>query len=267
MTFVSESADYSQVGLVKEILGEILEKYNEYIIKDIGDIENKKYIVPNNNNKYYCFCIDKKEIEKSGGNYSLLYFFNNYDNFFTEIEFVSDMNKVIFEGYMYKKDDTCKYLMTDIIWKDGVVNLDYETRYNYICRMIKKNLLKNYVIDIQPHQVFKEEGKGLVEILRKNFKYSSYNELSWVETISNHKKLNKMIEVPTIDITEIKLLKKQKLPDIYKVYSIKTGVNEGVLYVGSLKTSKILKEEFKDKVEKEMTCKWNKTFGKWEVVN
>jgi hypothetical protein len=268
--FLKVSSNYSEVELVKsKLLRPILEKVNK-VKSEINYFDEKLYMIPNNNKKYYLFIFNKSEITSDHKDYKILYFFpenqtNTTSDFFMEIDknSIFNRNNYLYEGYMYNGKD---FLITDLISVDnGVLDCEYNMRYSIITETISMMELNGH-LTINIHPIFSidtldDRSEQLYRIFEKNFKY---NEICAREMISSNSKEQRMC-LEIYENVEKKLIKKGKLADVYHVYNVNTNENEGLLYVGKLEESLKLKNSIKE--SEIMMCKMNIKFRKWQLIN
>ena len=208
MSFLNKSVNYSQTNSLKEILKPLLQNYNEFVIskkketsldKDVNTGISYDYLIPNNNKKYYVFITRKNLVDNQKTNYEILYFFPDQYNtnsdkletfslfdFCLEIDCVFE-DDILFEGYLYKKDDRYEYLLTDILMKSkNIIDVSYELRYVMLNEMIKNigkeklECLNNHM-KINIHPIFDIENEKLIKIFKNNFIHK--NEIDCIEKI------------------------------------------------------------------------------------
>ena len=154
--FLSSAENYSEINVFKiKKLKPLLELYNKYIMTTSVNYnfklssEKKSYIVPNNNNKYYCLIINKNK-------YKTMYFFPESNDSFILSDFFIEIDsykipeiqskEILFEGYMYKDSikNLNEFLISDVlIINEKIMSCEYSLRYSLINEYIKSNILLN----------------------------------------------------------------------------------------------------------------------------
>jgi hypothetical protein len=279
--FVNNSSVYCETDLLKyKILSPILEKYNQAIL----DNENKSsvlnftnvpsYIIHNNNIKYYLLIVNKNLVNSDTNNYKIMYFFpeietNTNSDYYSEINNLKGVNEknvfskniYLFEGYMY---GTLNYLITDILYADSVVSVDYQCRQAILNEMFYGNFPKmfngNITLDIHP--TFKQQQESEAKaVFKNNFLFK--DELNSTEYIINDKLIKTQKYTPINNTIVKKLLKKEdNLQDVYYVYNIDTNNKEGIAYIRTLSESIKMRELLvNDSVA--IDCDFNQLFKKW----
>lgn len=276
MSFINKSVNYSQTNLLKtKYLSQLLHNYNSFLINEITNNNSltqlNYYIIPNNNTKFYLYINKKKILENCKENYNILYFFPSDDSkssdFFIEID--NKFNSTfLFEGYIYKKDNKSYYLLTDILFKDQeLITCDYALRYTMLNEIFfnitnLSNLNDHLTIGIHP--IFQNEHENIIHIFLHNFIHKQ--DICSVEHVYNFKKIQIHKESPHVG-EENKKIGKGKYPDVYNVYNLNTGNNEGILYIKGLKESKCIKNIISNVDDLFiLKCKYNSTFHKWEPI-
>lgn len=293
--FIASSVNYSETELLKsKYLSNILELYNRYIISSSKSLINKgqKYIIPNNNRKYYLLIINKNDITPNNMNskYKICYFFpdNNTDNsnnadslldkhtmsdFYVEIDSNKtrfDKSVYLFEGYLYGDVSKC-YLITDVLSIDNkIITVPYSVRFNIMNQIFSNQNLTNLNghLSINIHSVFDVDtndidiqSEQIFYMFKNNFMFKEeINSLEFIEenTLIKNNKITKRN-----DNLEIKRITKGKYIDVYNVSNIETNNSEGILYVKSLSDSRKLKKLFEGKEYIDIKCKFNAHFKKW----
>jgi len=275
--FITNSANYSETNLIKtKLLRPILEQYNSTILGSsknsfINSFDTEMFI-PNNNNKYFLFVMNKKDISDCKSNYKVLYFFpevfsNLQSDFFIEMDFVDNFPKksYLFEGYLYDKSN---FLITDTLAiENTILNTDYQLRLDLVQEIIHGLENINCHMNINIHPVFHYSDlnfKLLLDVFKNNFIYKK--EINTVEYVKmNSKNLNKRRETEEVEeqnVPKQMIITKTKYSDVYKVNDSETGNDQGILYVKSIEISKKL-IELKDT---SLLCKYNPKFYKWEPM-
>jgi len=284
--FILNSSNYSESNLLKsKLLRPILERYNEILIKGnnknfLNSFDTQKF-VGNNNNKYYLFITDKSKFSgDKKSNYKILYFFpeiisNETSDFFIEMDYNIKFSKsYLFEGYIYNQSIHPHFMITDILSIDmNIINCNYDVRSNMIYDIIGIEGINNINcnLNIGIHPIFNyniDEYESILYIFKNNFIYKK--EINSIEIINiglNHipdlKKIKKCII--NKETKELKSVVKTKYSDVYNVFNIESGDNEGILYIKSILISKEIKKIFNNKTRMELECEYNNTFFKWCV--
>jgi hypothetical protein len=275
MSFLKNSVNYSITNMLKsKFVDPILIEYYNFLQTKINrnfniEIYKNKYIIPNNNIKYYCFIMPKKLID-SKSVYSILYFFpetttNIHGDFFIESD-IKIESPVLYEGYLYNAE----YLITDILYKNGeAVDLPYLKRHNILSesRDVFDKLTTNILlISINIHPFIEENGDTVNEqllIFKYNFKYRD-NIQNHIESIEQEFKKQQIYTCKEIEERQF-LITKTKQTEIYNVNDPDTNNIIGVLFVKNLKESKYLKSIFKNTNSHLLDCIYNNMFNKWTL--
>ena len=269
--FLKNSVNYSEINQLKKTLKPLLEKYNDYLLTKVPCIksDNKTFIIPNNNKKYYCFIINK------GQNYKTLYFFpekeeNTSSDFFLEIDSCKlneSCNNCLLEGYMYSNNK--EFLITDILINNNyIIRSEYSLRYSLLKTLFNEILLNGHLY-INIHNILpKCEDTQIYNIFKTNFKYGiEINSIEYIsETKINIIEANEKIEENNM-VTEMKQISKGNFIDVYNVFNIETLNKEGILYVKTLSDSKYLRKVLDDKDHIVLKCMYNNQFKKWQVTS
>jgi hypothetical protein len=290
--FLTSSANYSETNILLKYLSPILESYNKEVIFESKKLSNKQYefIIPNNNNKYYLFIINKTDITPNDINskYKILYFFpdtqntidNNifkksYSDFYVEIDNYKTSftnSNYLFEGYYYETHK--HFLITDVLAIDfNIIKCDYSLRYSLIYNLISNQNLTNLNghLTINIHSIFELDSKNndinvqggqLFNIFKNNFIFK--DDICAIEYINmvSYKKYRELLKVENKE--DNKTIIKTKYIDVYQVFNYKSNNLEGILYVKGLKESKLLKDMFLKNDSVELKCKFNNIFKKWQ---
>lgn len=291
--FLSSSVNYSETELLKtQYLFKILELYNQQILsqsKHLISIE-KQYIIPNNNQKYYLFIINKNEITQNQNNnkYKILYFFphdkntsniltqNSISDFYIEIDnhiTTFDKNNYLFEGYLYNNNT---FLITDVLAIDSqLITENYSLRYALLYNLIGNQHLYNVNehLTIELHSMFEldpelnditQQKHQLFNVFKHNFIFKQ--DIIAIETIHENL-LEKSNEILDTDIKiENKIIKKTKYVEVYDVYDITTNNHQGILYIKGLTESKQLKNLLINNDSINIKCSFNTHFKKWQPI-
>lgn len=285
--FINSAVNYSETNVLKmKHLSNILKLYNEYILLNNSKniIDNVKYIIPNNNVKYYLLIMNKSDITPSTINnkYKICYFFTNHDsNIYTDFYVEIDNDKTdftkknyLFEGYMYDKT----FLITDILAINSeIITCDYSLRYSLIYKIISQQDLKNLNghLTINIHSIFQIQNDDndnqinqLFNIFKNNFIFK--NDIDFIEYI-NEKSLKKtqkdMCNLNfSVSIPILKRIYKTKYIDVYTVKNIETNDNENILYIKTIDDSKQMYKLLQDIDYLEIKCVYNKNFKKWQPI-
>lgn len=285
MSFINKSVNYAQTVLLKtKFLAPVLKTYNNSVKQYINetDLCLRYHIVPNNNQKYYLFITKKAHIEASKEDYNILYFFpdeetvqfaqrskvavHHVSDFFMEINntFQED---ILLEGYMYKRGDKFTYLITDILYKNGkVVDVDYDFRHcliNELTMNLQLSSLNDH-LSIGIHPVFSSENKNMVSIFLNNFVFC--DDICSLETVQKHNKIRRLksdvLKLPM----ETKRIEKGSYADVYNVFHLESGDEQGILYVKGLHESTKMKELMRGCVSAQLRCRFSSDFNKWEPI-
>lgn len=283
MSFINKSVNYAQTVLLKtKFLAPILKEYNNIIKKYINNIDIclRYHIVPNNNQKYYLFITKKANIEVCKGNYDILYFFpdeetkqfakqskvivHQVSDFFIEINNTFNED-ILLEGYMYRIGTKFTYLITDILYKNGnVLDVDYDFRCCLINELTMDLQLSNLNdhLTIGIHPVFSSDNENMVSIFLNNFVFQDY--ICAIENIEKHKK-KRFLKSGLMNMgNKTKRIEQGTYVDVYNVFDLDSGDNNGILYVKGLKESIRMKELIKHQNSVILECKFNHDFNKWE---
>lgn len=269
-----------QTFYFKNILRQSLNKYNEKMsfVQSTPVCIPRKYIIPNNNKKFYVFYTNKGDAQNKNS-YKILYFFskgNEYADFFMEIDnkkSLSNFDSLLLEGYLYGRPElNHTFMVSDILMcNEKTLDEGYFFRHSLISKTFKNNeelkdLNGHMSIKLQPVLEYNTE-KNLLEIFKKSFPFEK--ELCSLETIDEDNPIAKTnsVSFQKDKSQEMKLIQKTSFFDVYKVLDKNTHDNQGILYVRTVKDSKFLKEITKDDTQIEIMCEWNNTFKKWTVVN
>jgi hypothetical protein len=280
--FVNNSSNFCETNVLKsKILRPILEQYNDAILSNeetssILNFTNEScYIIPNNNIKYYLLIVNKNSITSDNCNYKIMYFFpesitNINTDYYSEIDNFKNTsgksvflkNVYLFEGYMY---NLCNFLITDVLYIDGVINTNYSTRKILLNEIFFGNLphVFNGNIKLDIHPTFKES-QSSESLFKKYFVHAS--ELNSTEYI-NDKKLIKVQKWTPENTTELeKILKKEDgLSDVYYVYNIITNDKEGIAYIKTLYESCKMRDLITTG-SVVVKCDFNQRFKKWHPI-
>ena len=292
--FIASSVNYSETDVLKtKYLSNILELYNKCIISSHKSLINKgqKYIIPNNNKKYYLLILNKNDITPNNTNskYKICYFFpdaqcsstslldkNITSDFYVEIDSNKthfDKNIYLFEGYLYGESSR-NYLITDILSIDGqLVTVPYSIRFNIINQIISCQNLSNLNghLSINIHSIFDVDNNDLelqseqiYHMFKNNFMFK--DEITSLEYIEENSliKLNKVTK--SNDSTCVKRITKGKYIDVYNVFDTETNNFENILYVKTLDDSRKLRSMFDNKEQIDLKCKFHEYFKKWYPI-
>jgi hypothetical protein len=292
--FIASSVNYSETDVLKtKYLSSILELYNKCIISSPKSLINKgqKYIIPNNNKKYYLLILNKQDITPNNMNskYKIFYFFPDtyhtsdllldkhiMSDFYVEIDSHKtrfDKNIYLFEGYLYGESSK-NYLITDVLSIDGkIITVPYSIRYNIINQIFScQNLCNlNGHLSINIHSIFDiddndidMQSEQIFHMFKNNFLFK--DEISSLEFIEENtlEKINKTTKKN--DSTRIKRITKGKYIDVYNVFDMETNNFEDILYVKSLDDSRKLRSMFENKEQIDLKCKLHEYFKKWYPI-
>ena len=291
--FLTSSVNYSETNVLLKYLSPILESYNQEILFETKKLVNKQYeyIIPNNNNKYYLFIVNKNDITSNDINskYKILYFFpdtqenivnNNISkkcrsDFYVEIDNYKTSftnSNYLFEGYYYETHKN--FLITDVLAIDSkIIKCDYSLRYSLVYKLINNQNLTNLNghLTINIHSIFELDsenydndiqGSQIFNIFKNNFIFKQ--DICAIEYINmvSFKKYRELLDVKYKE--DNKTITKSKYIDVYQVFNSTSNNLEGVLYVKGLKESKLLKDMFLKTDTIELKCIFNNTFKKWQ---
>lgn len=292
--FIASSVNYSETDVLKtKYLSSILELYNKYIISSPKSLINKgqKYIIPNNNKKYYLLIVNKHDITPNNINskYKICYFFpdtmnisyslldkNTMSDFYVEIDSNKtqfDKNIYLFEGYLYG-DSSKHYLITDLLSIDGkIITVPYSIRFNLINQIISCQNLSNLNghLSINIHSIFDVDdndidlqSEQIFHMFKNNFLFK--DEITSLEFIEENtlEKINKTTQKN--ESTQVKRITKGKYFDVYNVFDLETNNFENILYVKSLNDSRKLRMMFENKEQIDFQCKFHEYFKKWYPI-
>lgn len=276
--FLKNSVNYSETNLIKnKILKPLLEKYNSFLLNNSNKntifIDTKTFLVPNNNNKYYCFITNK------GNNYKTLYFFPEEDSyafsdFFLEIDSdklnkIPQLDNCLIEGYMYNQSN--EFLISDILINNSnIMTCNYSLRYSLIKTLFTLPILLNGHININIHNILEKKENNddiqIYNIFKYNFKYG--NEINSIEYIpeSQFNKTKITSLSPKSNEIKIKKITKCNFVDVYDVINIDDFNNEGTLYIKTISNSKFLRKITENKEFVEIECSYNTKFKKWQQI-
>ena len=284
--FLKESVDYSETDKIKQsILKPILEKYNSVILsqndikKMITADEHVSYII-NNNIKYYLLIVPKVNNKNTCHTF---YFFpgqHQYQHqqkqyhitdFYMEIDYMPffSNNVYLFEGYLYNQSS---FYITDILYyQNNIIQDEYILRYNLINEIMFDNISQlqnlNACININIHPIL--QSTSHFSIFQNNFIFKS--ELVGIKTIY-HYKLLKYYTNDTLVSNDSKNIKKKivkgKYSDVYHVYNKDTLNDEGILYIKTLRESKMLISLFDNILDDHiiLECEYNIQYKKWKPL-
>lgn len=294
--FIASSVNYSETNMLKtKYLCNILELYNQEILLESKKLidNTQKYIIPNNNNKYYLLILNKNDITHNNINskYKILYFFpetsntediltkNSKSDFYVEIDnYKTTLNEsnYLLEGYLYHLNDQKHYLISDILAINSkIIKCDYSLRYSLIYKLFGHQQLDNLNchLNIGIHSMFELNNEScdsdiqtsqFFNIFKNNFIFK--DEIHAIEHINeiSFKKHKDIIYTKTNK--ELKTITKGKYIDVYHVFNHKTNNNEGILYVKGLKESIYLQNLFLNSNSIELVCQFNHNFKKWTPI-
>lgn len=263
--FINTCVNYSEINVLKNLLKPLLIDFNNHLV----DVNEKQFnlrndqdiVIPNNGIKYYMFVSPKVST-----NFKTLYFFpenftcEHYE-FFMEVEnSMFKHEKYLFEGFLYNNNN---FLVSDILFiNTNLVKTDYYTRFNLINDNIPKPIHNiNGFFNISIHHYL--SGYDLLQFFSNNFFFK--NELTQLEIINNNNFQKTIKLLQSEKLNSNKLIEKTKIVELYNVYNLETKNHEGVLYIKSIKDSKIIKDLCKNKDSTIIECKWNKIFNKWSL--
>lgn len=301
--FLNNASNYSEVDYLKiNLLKPNLELYNNYYksIQNNKNIffEEEKYVIPNNNIKYYLFVVNKQNITSlsrtaikvqnpnSNSNLKILYFFphnetNNNSDFFVEIDDnqnIFNKENYLFEGYLYgellKKD----FLITDLlIINSKPLECNYGIKFDLINQILFNNLIflqdLNGYLSINIHPTFKfnnieDRSDEMFKIFVNNFIYSKdittkeliYNNNYKISYKENDEDNNK-------NKNTLKKIKKGKYTDVYNVYDDDNNF-EGILYIKTIDDSQKMRKLFESTINEYIfiKCSYNIKFKKWQPI-
>lgn len=294
--FLQSSSTFSETQLLKtKYLIPILESYNNFILKSnkIEIKESQKYMIPNNNNKFYMFVTNKQDTtnNKNDNKYKILYFFPSNEqknnlfkhlitDFYVEIDNSKSTNftksNYLFEGFLYNKDAFNNFLISDILSVDNkIIECEYSLRYTLINNIMNSSNLDNLNghLNIGIHSMFEYDTDNynmILKMFKNNFKFK--NDINSVQIINDNNLIKTNTQNITVGIETQKSIKKKitkgKFIDVYNVCNINTNNNEGILYIRTINDSKMMRKMFEDKENNgvfflEILCEYNDHFKKW----
>lgn len=290
--FLQSSSTFSETQVLKsKYLIPILESYNNLILKSkkIEIKESQKYMIPNNNNKFYLFVTNKQDTtnNKNDNKYKILYFFpsnepknNLFKHLITDFYVEIDSHKTnftksnyLFEGYLYNKDAFNTFLITDILCVDNkIIDCEYSLRYNLINNTIKQKLDNlNGHLNIGIHSMFEynvDNSNMVLKMFKNNFEFK--NDIISTQIINDNNLIKTNIQSVNFDTNSYikKRITKGKFIDVYNVFNINTNNTEGILYIRTIEDSKTLRKMFENKEMNgvffiEVMCDYNDHFKKW----
>lgn len=292
--FISSAVNYSETQLLKtKNLSIILESYNQEILLNdsikLNLNTDSKYMIPNNNMKYYMLIVNKSDITPNNINnkYKICYFFtlnnsNNNTDFYVEID--NDKcnftrKNYLFEGYLYKNNSSSKtFLISDVLAIDSViVKCEYSLRYSLINKIMLNQHLDdlNGHLNINIHSVFDinletNNTNELFNIFKHNFIFK--DEINSIEYIEEKclKKTQSLMYSSQNDSTVLKFISKTKYIDVYNVYNIYSNDHEGILYIKTINDSKKIQQlarQFGLNEKITLPCVFNEKFKKWQFID
>lgn len=294
--FLQSSSTFSETQVLKsKYLIPILESYNNLILKSkkIEIKESQKYMIPNNNNKFYMFVTNKQDTtnNKNDSKYKILYFFpcslpketfnNKFKHLITDFYVEIDSHKTnftksnyLFEGFLYNKDAFNTFLISDILSVDNkIIESEYSLRYSLINNIIKQQQLDNLNghLNIGIHSMFEynsDNSNMILKMFKNNFEFK--NDINSVQIINDNNLIKTNTQCTSIDTNSSvkKRVTKGKFIDVYNVFNINTNNDEGILYIRTIEDSKTLRKMFDDKENNgiffiEIICEYNNHFKKW----
>jgi hypothetical protein len=300
--FIASSVNYSETNVLKsKYLSNILELYNKEILSESKKLVNnvQKYIIPNNNNKYYLLIVNKNDITPNNVNtkYKIFYFFpdtaqqeqthilntlnkNSKSDFYVEIDNYKTSfsnSNYLFEGYLYKSNDQKHFLITDVLAVDSkIIKCDYSLRYALIHKLIANQQLNNLNghLNINMHSIFELNAESydneiqtsqIFTMFKNNFIFKE--EISTIEYVNevSFKKQKEILQANN-NLKCVKIITKGKYIDVYNVFNTETNNMEGILYVKGLKESKHLYKLSSSSNSFELNCEFNNNFKKWQPI-
>ena len=285
--FLQSSSSFSETNVLKSILKPILEKYNNFIynFNNIYIKNDNKYMIFNNNIKYYLFIINKFSITKnsSDSKYKILYFFpdkftNIHSDFYVEIDnFKINLNPnvktYLFEGYLYLQENLNTFFISDILSIDSnIIDTNYSSRYLLLINLFNNNINNCYnghlYLKIQPIFKYIEDSyNNIFNIFLNNYEFKNY--ITNIELIDNNIFTKTSFLTIKKDDNQIKRIYKTKLIEVYNVFNIENNNLEGNLYIKTLKDSKFISNLFLKNNNEfiDILCEFNTQFQKWSVIN
>lgn len=263
MSFINKSVNYSETILLKsKLLKPVLAEINKIKKQEKKhNVQETNILIPNNNNKFFLFVTQKNKIMDTQDTSNILYFFssNNKKEFFIEINFCWS-STLLMEGYLYEDNN---YLLTDILYKDNPITVDYLFRYgllNELTHNLTLTKLNNH-LTINIHPIFTTENETIINIFLNNFKFK--DSILALETITSYSKLTKLL--PSSKQNTQMSIKKTKYADVYNVYDSDFN-HVGILYVKGLRESKFLKTIIKSQEYTLLQCSFNTHVNKWQPI-
>ncbi|NBU34027.1 hypothetical protein EB118_06350 [bacterium] len=285
MSFIAKSVNFSQTDFLKaNFLAKAAETYNKAYSgeRERPVKEHTTFFVPNNNNKYYLFVINKSLIEQRGSAFDILYFFpssylctspvasvpvNVASDFYIETEsvFSGSDGGLLLEGYLYIGADGKQTMMlTDFLVRgDTVVDLDYPLRHTLLVELIRNVGILNNHTKITVHPFVSSENDTLMSVIKNNFVFC--DQLVCTEVITDGYKKSLQLEMPIEPVEINQIIVKEKYPDTYSVLD-KYGLKCGILYIKGISESRYMRGIMQFQQRTIVPCKFNNTFRKWQPV-
>ena len=267
--FINNCVSYSESNVLKiKLLKPLLTHFNEHLVNINknsfkNSLDNKEYIIPNNNIKYYLFITNKSNVNSQSKNYQLLYFFpevttNENSDFYMEIDSIFTKDNCLLEGYMYNKST---FLATDILFTDSkLIETNYNTRQSLLKDLLKNNKKNiNGHFNIGIHHTLTNENYTC--IFMENFIYKK--ELKSIEYVNENTFSKTKKHFNTIKENSPKIIEKTKYIEVYKVYNVETKNDEGILYIPRLVDAQKITQILNGNTSVIINCKWNERFYKW----
>lgn len=244
-----------------------------------------RYVIPNNNNKYFLFITESFKLSSFNGNGKqkdnvnvgkamCLYFCNkDHHEFCIEIEYQSGLEKymdIVFDGFLYEDSNSMTYQIYDILYMNTKeISLDYSSKYVMLINLLYKS---NQVIYKNLNTILTLE---IVQPFYSSEDYQSYAKCNKMSKFFTHYLFfsesgtdSTNIKIEREEIKRNLLISKGQKTEIYDVHDPQTNDNLGILYIPTIEKSKELKEIFlkSESSEIELKCLFNFKFNKWTPV-
>lgn len=243
----------------RENLAHYLEKINSG--NDI--VENSVYMIPATKERFLVYVMTQSS-------FVYFYFYSVYGrhlDFAIECDLYSHkfpemiLHVVLFTSNSHDiQKNIC--MLSDIFWKDGMINLEYDLRYMMLFDIVEqlKTMLfhPKYKWRLSPRLNIKSMN---TKVFRDNFKYkmtgflqTTLRQFDW-----------EYFKLELMECKEMKRLEYGLQTDVYKVYDLMTDVYQGLLYIKTLQDSLDIRVLFGEEMVQERLCVYNHVFNKWKL--